>query len=130
MIGVTRRIRESVLADLPPKHLTHEVLSTLIAEVTAKVNARPLVLVPIDPDVPEILSPAILLKQKSQSLKAIPGNFNYQELYNKQRQQVQYLDNLFCTRWRKEYLPTLQSRRKWQQRLKKPGGWRSGSPVV
>ena len=43
MIGVARRILDSILADISPTHLTHEVLSMLTAEVAAIVNARPLV---------------------------------------------------------------------------------------
>ena len=85
-----------------------------MAEVTAIVNARPLVPVPSDPEIPEILTPAILLTQKSRALKSIPGNFSSTELYSKQWRQVQHLANMFWTRWRKEYLPTLQPRRKWQ----------------
>ena len=118
MIGVTRRILDSIFADLGPRHLTHEVLSTLMAEVTAIVNARPLIPVPSDPDMPEILTPATLLTQKSESLKAMPGNFTQQELYSKQWRQVQHLANVFWARWRREFLPTLQPRRKWQQEVK------------
>ena len=114
MIGVTRRILDSILADLGPIRLTHEVLTTLMAEVTAIVNARPLVPVPSDPEMPEILTPATLLTQKSRALKSMPGNFSSTDLYSKQWRQVQYLANMFWTRWRKEYLPTLQPRRKWQ----------------
>ena len=114
MIGMTRRILDSILADLGPVRLTHEVLTTLMTEVTAIVNARPLVPVSTDPEMPEILTPATLLTQKSRALKATPGNFSCTELYSKQWRQVQYLANLFWTRWRKEYLPTLQPRRKWR----------------
>ena len=114
MIGVVRRILDSILADISPTHLTHEVLSTIIAEVAAIVNARPLVPVPTDPDMPEVLTPNILLTQKSQSLKAAPGNFSQADLYSRQWRQVQYLANVFWARWRKEYLPMLQPRRKWQ----------------
>ena len=86
-----------------------------MAEVVATVNARPLVPVTTDPDMPEILTPSTLLTQKSQSLKAMPGSFSCQDLYSKQWRQVQYLANLFWTRWRREYLPTLQPQWKWQQ---------------
>jgi len=41
--------------------LTREVPSTLMAEVTAIVNARLLIPVLSDPDLPEILTPATLL---------------------------------------------------------------------
>ena len=114
MIGVTTGILDSVLADLAPTRLTHEVLTTLMAEATAIVNARPLVPVPSDPEMPEILTPATLLTQKSKAFKSIPGNFSSTALYSKQWRQVQHLANMFWTRWRKEYLPTLQPRRKWQ----------------
>ena len=114
MIGVTRRILDSFLADLGPICFTHEVLTTLMAEVTAIVNARPLVPVPSDPEMPEILTPITLLTQKSRALKSMPGNFSSTDLYSKQWRQVQHLANMFWTRWRKEYLPTIQPRRKWQ----------------
>ena len=64
MIGVTRRILDSMLSDTSSKHLTHEVLTTLMAEVMAIINARPLVPVSSDQTCPEVLSPAMLLTQK------------------------------------------------------------------
>ena len=39
MIGVTRRVLEAMLADVSPKHPTHEVLTTLMAEASAIINA-------------------------------------------------------------------------------------------
>ena len=114
MIGVARRILEAILADVPPKHLTHEVLTTLMAEVSAIVNARPLVPVSSDPDAPEILTPATLLTQKPQQLKPPAGDFSAEDLFGKQWKRVQHLANIFWSRWRKEYLPTLHPRRKWQ----------------
>jgi len=95
MIGVTRCMLDSTLADISPAHLMHEVLSTHMAEVTAIVNASPLVPVPTDPDMPEILTPSTLLTQKPQSLKAAPGNFSQADLYSGQWRQVQYLANVF-----------------------------------
>ena len=74
----------------------------------------PSCLVPSDPEMPEILTPATLLTQKSRALKSIPGNFSNTELYSKQWRQVQHLANMFWSGWRKEYLLTLQPRRKWQ----------------
>ena len=118
MIGVTRRILDAMLAEIEPKRLSHEVLLMLMAEVTAIVNARPLVPVPTDPEAPEVLMPAILLTQKTQSLKATPGNFSCADLHSKQWRQVQHLANVFWHRWRKEFLPTLQPRRKWEHDTK------------
>ena len=67
---------------------------------------------------PEVLTPAILLTQKTQSLKATPGNFSCADLHSKQWQQVQHLANVFWHRWQKEFLPTLQPRRKWEHDTK------------
>ena len=40
MIGVTRRILDSVMLDISAKHLTHDVLVTLMAEVCAIINGH------------------------------------------------------------------------------------------
>ena len=56
MIGISRRILDSMMAELRPTRLTHEVLSTLMAEVTAIVNNRPLVAISSDPSAPEVLT--------------------------------------------------------------------------
>ncbi|KAI4899572.1 hypothetical protein NFI96_002188 [Prochilodus magdalenae] len=42
------------------------------------------------------------------------GTFDYRDLHRQQWRQVQHLANVFWNRWRHEYLPTLQSRSKWQ----------------
>ena len=54
MIGILRKVLNSMLADLGPRHLTHEVLSTLMAEVMAIVNSRTLVPVSTDPTIPDM----------------------------------------------------------------------------
>ena len=93
--------------------LTHEVLSTLMAEVMAITNARPLVPVSSDPDEPTVLTPAMLLTQKMSAVSAPSGNFQMAELHGKQWKHVQCLANTFWKRWRRDYLSTLQGRRKW-----------------
>ncbi|KAJ8014077.1 hypothetical protein DPEC_G00036510 [Dallia pectoralis] len=98
-----------------PSHLSHEVLCTLMAEVTAIINARPLVSVSVDPDFPLILTPAMLLAQKDGRSPAPPGDFNDKDLFRSQWRQVQSLASKYWSRWRNEYLPTLQSRRKWNE---------------
>ena len=85
-----------------------------MAEVTAIVNNRPLVAVSDDPCAPEVLSPSLLLTQKSQGLMSLPGSFNEKDLYSSQWRRVQHLANVFWSKWKREYLPTLQERRKWQ----------------
>ncbi|XP_041420360.1 uncharacterized protein LOC121394190 isoform X2 [Xenopus laevis] len=113
MIGVARRILDSMLLQLPSK-LSHEVLITLMAEVTAIVNSSPLTPVSSDPEDPQILTPATLLTQKFASYPVPSGNFDGKDLYKRQWRQVQSLAKVFWDRWRKQYLSTLQVRRKWQ----------------
>lgn len=113
MIGVTRRILDSMLTGITPQQLTYEVLTTFLAEVTAIVNSRPLVPVSTDPSFPLILTPATLLTQKVGVPSMPPDNFNESDLYKRQWRQVQHLSNVFWHRWKNQYLSTLQGRRKW-----------------
>lgn len=122
MIGVTRKILDSMLLQHKHTRLTHEVLCTLMAEVSSIINARPLVPISTDPSSPFLLCPAMLLTQK-QHVPPPPGDFTAKDLLNNQWKQVQALANEFWSRWRNEYLNTLQSRRKWHktQRNLQPG---------
>ncbi|KAL2082436.1 hypothetical protein ACEWY4_022254 [Coilia grayii] len=113
LIGVARRILDSMLLEHGTR-LTHEVLCTLMAEVAAIMNARPLVPVSNDPEDPFILTPSMLLTQKV-GVPPPPGDFTDRDLLTKQWRQVQALSNMFWTRWRQVYLSTLQSRKKWTE---------------
>ncbi|KAI7789378.1 hypothetical protein IRJ41_019889 [Triplophysa rosa] len=113
LIGVARRILHAMLLQTGPTRLTHEILSTFMAEVMAIMNARPLVSVSTDADMPEVLTPAMLLTQKLSALSAPSGNFSTAQLYSQQWKQVQCLADTFWKRWKGEYLSTLQSHRKW-----------------
>ncbi|XP_059817806.1 uncharacterized protein LOC132389306 [Hypanus sabinus] len=92
--------------------LAHEVLCTLMAEVTAIINAQSFLPVSSDPENPFILSPSTLLMQKA-GAPPPPGDFSDRDLYTKQWRQVQALANQFWPRWRQKYLPLLQQRQKW-----------------
>ena len=113
MIGITRRIMESMILEVQTKNLTHEVLVTFLTEVCAIVNARPICPISSDPECPEILSPALLLTQKTGCDPSPVGTFDSKDLFKAQWRRVQYLAEIFWKRWQKEYLQTLQTRRKW-----------------
>lgn len=113
MIGITRRILDSMLLKDRYTQLTHEVLVTFMSEVTAIINARPLVPVSTDPESPFILTPAMLLTQKTGNLPIPPEDFSKKDMLQCQWKRVQALAETFWNRWRKEYLGTLQSPRKW-----------------
>ena len=113
IIGIARRIIDAMLQELPTKQLTHEALITLMAEVSAIINNRPLTPVSNDPEAPDILTPAMIITQKTTPLPPPPGRFTPDDLHTSQWRQVQYLANVFWARWKKEFLPLLQIRRKW-----------------
>lgn len=113
MIGLARRILDSMFLQLKDK-LTHEVLVTFMAEVAAIINGRPLFPLTTDSKDSFILTPAALLTQKVNVLSAPSGDFGVSDLYKHQWRQVQHLSNTFWDRWRKQFLPTLQARKKWQ----------------
>lgn len=115
LIGVARRILDAMLLKNAQTCLTHEVLSTFMAEVMAIINARPLVPISTDPDCPAVLTPAMLLTQKSSTVSAPSGNFSSGQLFGKQWKQVQHLADTFWKRWKGEYLSTLQKRTKWTE---------------
>ena len=112
LIGVVRRILESMLADFRGD-LTHEVFSTLMAESCAIVNSRPLVQVSVDPENPVVLSPAMLLTQKPAEECPCSSKVDVKDMYKAQWRRVQGLSDIFWKRWKSEYLQTLQQRRKW-----------------
>ncbi|XP_068209228.1 uncharacterized protein [Palaemon carinicauda] len=116
-----RQIRtvRKVLTPLFKEHagrLDDESYRTLLTEVEAIVNDRPLTTVSDSPDDLQPLSPAQLLTQKSSVVMPPPGVFQKGDMYLRQRwRYVQFLANLFWTRWRREYLSTLQERQKWNK---------------
>ncbi|XP_038593130.1 uncharacterized protein LOC119917089 [Micropterus salmoides] len=112
MVGVARRILDSMLLQVGPSKLTHEVLVTLMAEVSAIVNARPLIPVSTDPEAPLILTPSMMLTQKTGASLSPASDFSKGDLLKNQWKRVQALAETFWARWRREYLSTLQSRQK------------------
>ena len=113
-IGTIRRVLDAMFAELGSAQLTHELLVTLMAEVTAIVNARPIALVPTDVEEPQPLSPSMLLTMKARPAGTPPGVFVRTDLYARHRwRRVQYLADQFWLRWRREYLQSMQPRRKW-----------------
>ena len=115
-----RQIRSarSILASLLKNHgtcLKDESLHTLMTEVEAIVNSRPLTVETIsDPQNLIPLSPSNLLTMKSRVIMPPPGSFVRPDLYNRRQwRRVQHLADEFWSRWRKEFLSTLQARSKW-----------------
>ena len=117
MIRTCRRILDSIFMEHSQIRLTHDILNTFMAEVSAIVNSRPLVPVSTDSECPLILTPAMLLTQKTE-YKFLTGaceGGSSRNMYKSSWKRVQALSTVFWSRWRKEYLPLLQERRKWSE---------------
>ncbi|XP_052089512.1 uncharacterized protein LOC127726248 [Mytilus californianus] len=114
LIGVSRRILDGLLLENKSRTITHEVLVTLMAEVMAIINNRPLLPVSTDPECPSILSPSSLLTMKtSPDVNPFPL-FGPKDMLKAQWKCAQGLAEEFWRRWKSEYLHELQIRTKWQ----------------
>lgn len=109
--GKARRIIDSMLSNR--QNLTHDVLVTVMAEVSAIINSRPIVPVSYDCEVPEVLSPSTILTHKFQGDTVPTGDLDIKSLYKDQWKRVKHLADEFWLRWRREYLQSLQKRPKW-----------------
>ena len=95
--------------------LTDESLTILFCEVESIINSRPLTPSSDDPDDFEALTPNHLLLLKTPA-SLPPGVFDATDVYSRRQwRQVQYLANIFWSRWIREYLPLLQQRQKWDR---------------
>lgn len=114
LIGVAKRILNAMLLKNRLKDLTHDVLVTLMSEVCAIINNRPLVNVTSDPDSPVILTPSMLLTMKTTSdVNTLPC-FGTKDALRSTWKHVQLLAEEFWRKWKCEYLHGLQVRKKWQ----------------
>ncbi|KAK3106560.1 hypothetical protein FSP39_022546 [Pinctada imbricata] len=114
LIRSVRKVLYSVLHE-QTNRLDDEGLITLFCEVEAILNGRPLTSVTDDPNDMRALTPNhLLLLRPGEHFP--PGVFVKTDNYVRRRwRQIQYLANIFWTRWIKEYMPLLQTRQKWLQ---------------
>ena len=108
-----RAERKVMKAPLNEQSLDEEGLATLMCEVEAIINGRPLTKGSDDPRDPEALTPNHLLFLRSGPALP-PGILSKEDCYSRRRlRHVQYLADVFWRRWMREYLPSLQQRQKW-----------------
>lgn len=94
--------------------VTFEEMCTVLTQIEAILNSRPLTPLSSDPNDLSVLTPSHFLIGKS--LTAIPGA-DYQEIAENRLSRFQLLQKLqqhFWTRWKREYISQLQSRVKWK----------------
>nr|XP_021335998.1 uncharacterized protein LOC110440142 [Danio rerio] len=108
-----RTVRRILNALLKEQSISDDSLHTIMCEVESIINNRPITTTSEDPNDLEPLTPNHLLLLKTQPSMP-PGIFKKEDQYMKRRwRQVQYLADLFWSRWTHEYLPILQERSKW-----------------
>ena len=95
--------------------LDEESFRTLMCEVDAIINSRPLTTASGEPGDLEPLTPNHILTTKSTVILPPSGKFQQNDVYMRLRwRRVQHLANLFWSRWKTEYLVVMQERSKWQ----------------
>lgn len=82
MIGLSRKILDAILLQ-ENIQITHDILCTLITEMAAIINARPLIPVPTDPESPFMLSPTTILTRKV-GVSLPHGDFTDEDLLSRQ----------------------------------------------
>ena len=108
-----RKVLNAILLEQNLK-LNDDNLNTLMCEVEAILNNRPLTEVNDDPNNMEALTPNHILLFRA-GITFPPGLFTKEDHYVKRRwRQVQYLTNVFWKRWKQQYLVLLQRRQRWQ----------------
>ncbi|KAL7825869.1 hypothetical protein SRHO_G00336070 [Serrasalmus rhombeus] len=112
IIRMVKKILSSIMNE---QSLDDEGLTTLMCEAESILNSRPLTTVSDDPNDLEPLTPNHLLQLKVQPVLP-PGIFRREDLYARRRwRQIQYIADLFWTRWIQEYIPLMQERPKWSR---------------
>lgn len=119
-IGSVKSHLRLILNDI---RLTFESFYTILVQIEAILNSRPLYPLSDDPNDIDPLTPAHFLI--GSSMEAIPEPDNREIKTNRLNhyQHLQQLINHFWSRWTKEYLNNLQMRNKWHKppSLIKPG---------
>lgn len=99
------------------QNLTFEEYATLLVQVEAVVNSRPLTPLNDDPDDLNALTPAHFLIGKPLITLAEPSNFTKESRPILLRWALlQQMFQIFWQRWHKEYIVTLSERTKWNSR--------------
>ena len=112
--------KRTLLIILGSKRLSFDIFETIVVEVEAILNSRPLTNVADQPENEEPLTPNHFLIQRPYS-SLPPGNFGDQQPASfKNWKHVQQLMNHVWRRLIKEYLPTLLKRRKWTDNNQPP----------
>lgn len=97
-------------------NLTFEETYTLLTEIEACLNSRPLVQTSSDPSNFEFISPGHFLVHDFLTQLPVPNYTNLKINTLSRWQLIQHLQQQFWKIWSRDYLSSLQVRNKWQKR--------------
>ncbi|XP_062581170.1 uncharacterized protein LOC134242973 [Saccostrea cucullata] len=112
LIGTVKRILNSMLLQRQGRDLTNEELTTLMTEICAIVNNRPLIDVTCDLDSSNLLMPSMLLTMKTYPDVGPFPPLGTKDALKSAWKNVQVLAEEFWRRWKSEYLHHLHKREK------------------
>ena len=113
LIRSTKQILRNLLSREVSRPVTDEILCTLLCQVEAIMNDRPLTRNPDGLEDAPALTPNMLLTFERRPVYS-PGLFDEKDHYSKRWwRRAQHLGDVFWKRWIKEYLPLLHQRQKW-----------------
>lgn len=94
--------------------LTFEEITTVLAQIEACLNSRPLYPLTSDPDDYQVLTPAHFLSGSSLLIPAEENITTMNEHRLRRWQYTQRLSQMFWKKWKNDYLQSLQTRPKWK----------------
>ena len=112
-----RSVKQVMAGLMNDRVLTDPQLNTLFTEVENIVNSRPLTHLSDNIEDLQALTPNHILYGLHRNWGYVADTSCRDITSRKKWRQVQALRNYFWDQWRKQYLPTLTQRRKWQKTL-------------
>lgn len=109
-------VKKVLVAIMPTRTPSDELLRCVLMEAERVVNSRPLTYMPIENDTAEALTPNHFLIGSSNGEAPLVNTTDRDLIGRKDWRIAQQLANNFWRRWIREYLPTLTRRSKWHAR--------------
>lgn len=113
-------VKKHIKKTISESILTFEELSTLLTQIEACVNSRPLCELSTDPNDVGVLTPAHFLVGESLISPPEQNHLEAKVSWLTRWQRVQQMTQYFWKRWQNDYLNQLQTRTKWFKEGKTP----------
>lgn len=112
--AAVKSAKRHLVAELGSEAITFEDLATILCQIEACLNSRPICALSTNPDNCEALTPGHFLIGQPMNLTPEPDLKKIPTNRLDQWQQVQQRTSVIWDRWKNEYLASLQPRGKWR----------------